>query len=75
MKFLCETSIGNKFLTYLTHRMSGNCRGNGTGIPGERQKSALRMLKKRIICLVVLNIANYKTVFEPLKPNVCAFVY
>lgn len=55
--------------------MSGNCRGNGTGIPDERQKSALGMLKKRIICLAVLNIANYKTVFEPLKPNVCAFVY
>lgn len=56
--------------------MSGNRRGNGTGIPGERQKkNVLGMLKKRIICLTVLNIANYKTVFEPLKPNVCAFVY
>lgn len=55
--------------------MSGNCRGNGTGIPGERQKKRVEDAKKRIICLAVLNIANYKTVFEPLKPNVCAFVY
>ena len=39
--------------------MSGNRCGNGTGIPEKQQKNALRMLKKRIICLVVLNIANY----------------
>ena len=46
MNFLLETSIGNKFLTYLTHRMSGNCRGNGTDIPGERQKKRVEDAKK-----------------------------
>ena len=55
--------------------MSGNCAVTEQASQANVKKNALKMLKKRIICLAVLNIANYKTVFEPLKPNVCAFVY